>query len=111
MAKSASWSIKDLRQAIRMKRQGATCAVIAAALGRGVVAVEAKLNWSGTIPVKNAVPRPMESVPIRANEEQIERSDAPHRDLTGIICGDPAIGYSALDRKRGATPIATLGSE
>jgi len=107
MAKSASWSIKDLRQAIRMKRQGAICAVIAAALGRRAVAVEAKLNWSGTIPVKNPVPRPIEAPPIRANEGQTKRSGAPHRDLTGIICGDPAIGYSALDRKRGARPIAS----
>ena len=45
MAKGASWSMKELQQAIRMKRRGVACAEIAAALGRRSDAVAAKLEF------------------------------------------------------------------
>ena len=45
MAKGASWSMKELQQAIRMKRRGIACADIAAALGRHSDAVAAKLEF------------------------------------------------------------------
>jgi hypothetical protein len=106
MPKTASWSMKELQQAIRMKRQGMTCAGIAAALGRSVAAVEAKLKGCGITPVKVSLPRLIEAATTRANAEPITRNGASHRDLTGAICGDPAIGYSALDRKVGAAPTA-----
>lgn len=31
---------------------------------------------------------------------QIAYLSAPARDLTGLICGDPPLGYSALERRR-----------
>lgn len=45
MAKGTSWSMKELQQAVRMKRRGVTCAEIAIALGRPMDAVEAKLAF------------------------------------------------------------------
>lgn len=45
MAKGASWSMKELQQAIRMKRRGVGYADIAVALGRRMDAVEAKLEF------------------------------------------------------------------
>lgn len=45
MAKGASWSMKELQHAIRMKRRGAGYADIAVALGRRRDAVEAKLEF------------------------------------------------------------------
>lgn len=45
MAKGTSWSMKELQQAIRMKRRGVACAEIAVALGRPMDAVAAKLAF------------------------------------------------------------------
>jgi hypothetical protein len=104
MPKTASWSMKEFQQAIRMKRQGMTCASIAAALGRSVAAVEAKLKGCGLTPVKVSLPRLIAAAATPAIAKPITRYGASHRDLTGAICGDPAIGYSALDR---VAPTAT----
>ena len=105
MAKGVSWSMKELQQALRMKRQGATCADMAVALGRSAAAVEAKFKYWGktrvNVPTTHLIKRSTSAI-----EEQIERNAAHHRDLTAAICGDPPIGYSALDRKRGIPPAA-----
>jgi hypothetical protein len=107
MAKNASWSMKELHHAIRMKRQGASCAKIAVALGKSAAAVEAKLKPGGMAPLRLPAQRLIEAAATRVMAEPIRRDGAPHRDLTGAICGDPAIGCSALDRKRGGVaPIA-----
>jgi hypothetical protein len=106
MSKCMSWSMKEFRQALRMKRQGATCADIALVLGRSAVAVEAKLNYRGKAHANVTIARPNEG-PASAIEEQVKRNAAHHRDLTGAICGDPPVGYSALDRKRGVPPAAS----
>jgi hypothetical protein len=89
----ASWSMKEFQQALRMKRRGATCAHIAAALGRSTTAVEAKLKYCGKKPVKLPMTRSLE-VPTSYIEEQFKRNSAHHRDLTGVICGDPPPAYS-----------------
>jgi hypothetical protein len=106
MAKCMSWSMKEFQQALRMKRQGATCADIAVVLGRSTVAVEAKLKYCGKARVNVSIARLIEG-PTSAIEEQVKRNAAHHRDLTGAICGDPPLGYSALDRKRGVAPAAS----
>jgi hypothetical protein len=103
MAKCMSWSMKEFQHALRMKRQGATCADIALALGRSAVAVEAKLKYCGKARVNVSIAYLIER-PTSAVEEQVKRNAAHHRDLTGAICGDPPVGYSALDRKRGLPP-------
>jgi hypothetical protein len=105
MAKGVSWSMKELQQALRMKRQGATCADIAVALGRNATAVEAKFKCWGKTRVNVPIAHKIEG-PKNAVEEQIKRNGAYHRDLTGAICGDPPIGYSALDRQRSVPPAA-----
>jgi hypothetical protein len=99
MAKGASWSMKEFHQALRMKRQGMSCTDIAIALGKKVAAIEAKLKCCGKRPVNFPNPYPTEGSTDDL-EAQSERDVAHHRDLTGVICGDPPIGYSALDRKR-----------
>ena len=104
MIKNASWSMKEIQHAIRMRRQGVSCADIAAALGKSVGAVEGKLNHGAKTTVKVSPPRSVGAPTPGATQEQIWRNGAPYRDLTGVICGDPAIGYSALDRKRGVAP-------
>lgn len=38
--------------------------------------------------------------PSRAELEGRERREAADRTLTALICGDPAPGFSALDRRR-----------
>jgi hypothetical protein len=105
MAKGVSWSMKELQQALRMKRQGASCADIAVALGRSAAAVETKFEYRGKTRV-NVPIAPLIEGPTSVVEEQIKRNAAHHRDVTGAICGDPPIGYSALDRKRGLPPAA-----
>jgi hypothetical protein len=97
MAKGASWSMKEFRRALRMKRQGVTCADIAHALGRNPAAVEAKLNCckktSANVPIAH-----LTQGQIGPLEGQIKPNAAHHRNLTAAICGDPPIGHSALDR-------------
>jgi hypothetical protein len=100
MAKGAAWSMKELRQALRLKRQGVTCADIAPVLGRTAEAIEAKLKCFGKSSVRVPIARSGER-PASAAEEQIRRNAACHRDLTGAICGDPPVGFSALDREFG----------
>jgi hypothetical protein len=39
--------MKDLQQTLRKRRQGATCADMAVALGRSAAAVDAKLKYFG----------------------------------------------------------------
>lgn len=43
-------------------------------------------------------------VSARPSDEQIRQRDTrmamPHRDLTAILCGDPPLGFSALDARR-----------
>jgi hypothetical protein len=105
MAKGVSWSMKELQQALRMKRQGAICADIAVALGKSSAAVEAKLKYLGkrrvNAPIAHLIERPTSAI-----EEQIKPNASRHHDLTGAICGDPPVGHSALDRKRGIRPAA-----
>jgi hypothetical protein len=103
MAKGISWSIKEFQQALRMKRQGVACTDIAIALGRSAAAVEAKLNYRGKIAANVPTVHSAEGS-TNALEGQIKRNGAHHRDLTGAICGDPPIGYSALDRQRSLPP-------
>jgi hypothetical protein len=103
MAKGVSRSIKEFQQALRMRRQGVTCTNIAIALGRNAAAVEAKLKCCGKTPVNVPIAHRTEG-PTGALEGQVERNAAYHRDLTGAICGDPPVGYSALDRKRSVPP-------
>jgi hypothetical protein len=100
MAKGGSWSMKELQQALRMKRQGVPYADIASTLGRKVEAIEAKLKGYGKIPAIVPIARSGEK-PASAAEGQTRRNVACHRDLTGAICGDPPLGYSALDGKGG----------
>jgi hypothetical protein len=102
--------MKDLQHAIRMKRRGASCANIAAVLGKSAGAVEAKLKHSSKATAKISAARSIETPASCPMEEQIRRSAPPCRDLTGVICGDPEIGYSALDRRRAETPAARRGS-
>jgi hypothetical protein len=99
-----SWSMKEFQQALRMKRRGATCADIGAALGRSTAAVEAKLKYCGRIPVTIPMTRSLEE-PTSAIEEQSKRNAAHHRDLTGVICGDPPTGYLAA-HKNGSAPTS-----
>jgi hypothetical protein len=106
MAKGVSWSMKELQQALRMKRRGTTCADIGVALGRSTATVQAKLKYRGKTRVKISITHLIEG-PTSTLEEQIKRNAAHHRDLTGSICGDPPVGYSALDRKRGVPPAAS----
>jgi hypothetical protein len=99
-----SWSMKEFQQALRMKRRGATCADIGAALGRSAAAVEAKFKYCGKTPVTIPITRSPEE-PTSAIEEQIKRNAAHHRDLTGAICGDPPAGYLAA-YKNGSAPAS-----
>src|SRR5712692_7640201 len=94
MAKGVSWSMKELQQALRMKRRGATCADIAVALGRSAAMIEAKFKYSSKTRVNLSITHLIEEQ-TSAIEEQIKRNAAHHRDLTGAICGDPPVGYSA----------------
>ena len=104
-----SWSMKEFQQALRMKRRGATCAEIGAALGRRTAAVEAKFKYCGSIPVAIPMTRPLEE-PTSAIEEQSKRNAADYRDLTGVICGDPPTGYLAA-YKIGSAPAQFVRDE
>ena len=99
-----SWSMKEFQQALRMKRRGATPADIGAALGKRTAAVEAKFRHCGRIPATIPMTRSLEE-PTSAIEEQIKRNAAHHRDLTGVICGDPPAGYLAAHRN-GSAPAS-----
>ena len=62
MAKGASWSMKELQQAIRMKRRGVGYAEIAIALGRPMDAVEAKLEFCSNKPASREPDAPTPDV-------------------------------------------------
>lgn len=105
-----SWSMKEFQQALRMKRRGATCADIGAALGRSAAAVEAKLKYCGKTPVTIPMTQSPEE-PTSAVEEQIKRIAAHHRDLTGAICGDPPPGFLAAHRNGSAAASQFIRNE
>lgn len=42
-------------------------------------------------------------VPQGVLTDRARRQEAPHRDLAGAVFGDPPKGFSALDRRRGAS--------
>lgn len=88
------WTQKDYEVARDMLAAGHDHEAIAARIGRSVSGVKQKLAL-----VPQASGRPTELMLLRRDR----REDASYRrDLTGMLCGDPPPGYSALDRKRAA---------
>lgn len=117
---AASWSDAEKATALRMKADGAKPVEIAAALGRTEKSVRAKIytmqmNQAQRLrdnATRNArrydsdqgrraagIGIAVSMAPdIDAIDERNRRIAAPHRDLTALLCGDPPLGFSALDR-------------
>lgn len=118
------WTATEKATVNRMKGEGASTDRIASALHRTVQSVEGFIRWRDTPPEARlkkakyvyAYRRqmglvgagrggiPVHSVmPIAPDPQAIADRDyrvgLPPRSLTAFICGDPAIGYSALDRR------------
>ncbi len=74
MAKGTSWSMKELQQAIRMKRRGVACAEIAVALGRPMDAVEAKLAFCNQKRASPCREKMDAGFAISASTKEVERS-------------------------------------
>lgn len=116
------WSSSDVETLMQMKSAGLSNEAIAERLGRTAKAVSAKLEYVALSPAqreerrqhlrerrlrKNPPQRLHENSQIveatRPNLSQISermaRYAAPHRDLAGMLFGDPPVGYSALERR------------
>ena len=119
---SPPWTEEEKQFAVSQRLQSVPWAEIAAQLpGRTIQAVKLKVAYVLLTPEQKArrleterrryrsrVPsRDAETVSARPtdsqlNERNIRLTSAP-RDLTALMMGDPPRGWSALDRKRGAT--------
>ena len=74
---------------------------IAAALGRRIETVRARFHWAGPSfrPPQN-INKNGWRLPAQVDAERFARAQAlAARDLTATVFGDPAPGYSALDRR------------
>lgn len=98
------WTEGETRRAERMREENHSAIEIAAALGRTVESVKAKLAYFSPRGAKGeGEPRPAVSAFALAQRER-RCVAAGCRDLTAELMGDPPPGFSALDRKRAAEP-------
>jgi len=119
------WSQHDSDEAQSMHDAGASSEEIGKRFGRTASAIDMHLKLRRLGPdkcaqyaavrnkrrAKKAAPKqyPTErdmdaSISFRPTSEMMRdrdmRAALPHRDLTGILCGDPPIGLSALEMRR-----------
>ncbi|MDQ2084684.1 hypothetical protein RA307_31270 [Xanthobacteraceae bacterium Astr-EGSB] len=102
------WTDDELVDLRRMQTTlGYTIAEMAEETGRAAASIRARLKAG--LPNLGPAGRPAgnqdlydrpRSVPAATLAERAARQLAPARDLTGLVLGDPPVGYSALDRIR-----------
>jgi hypothetical protein len=100
------WSEDEVNALIALMNEGATFAVAGEKIGRGMEATKKK--WAAMNAERMDlldIERPV-IVPKERLVERRRRLDAPHRTLVGACLGDPAIGYSALDKRADASARA-----
>lgn len=117
------WTEKRLEFLATLMGENVPLQEIADRIGISKRAVEGRLYWNRMTPEARAKRREainarrrenhakaerritIEQVQVsaRPSGEQIRQRDMrmamPHRDLTAILCGDPKIGFSALDQR------------
>jgi hypothetical protein len=98
------WTEHEIWRAKRWKATGYSCQEIDRMLGRTVGSTNHKLHHADMAPVGEhhapTVIGAMRATPEVLAERERRREALDRRDLTGQFCGDPPIGYSALDRRQ-----------
>jgi hypothetical protein len=95
--KNKHWTQEDIKKARKLVDAKASDEECIAAVGRKYWSCYMKIarDRYGKSDVRvEAAP----IIPPTVIEEAVKRMAAP-RDLTGVICGDPPKGYSALERR------------
>lgn len=113
----AKWTDSELTQLQNMMAQRIPHAAIATTLGRSIKSIRTKMDhlkrpheYRAMARKRYAAARPQRSVEDREPRPTDEmmfarylRLSAPYRDLTGLLLGDPRVGYAALDNH--AVPV------
>jgi DNA-binding CsgD family transcriptional regulator len=124
MKTSGRWSTSESEQLYDLRTSGKTIKEIAAEMGRSEHSVEARWRWLHISEESRERRRQAEyarrrtlGMKVRGRSGACGRSDQTqrsypvevfidrdarektHRTLTAVLCGDPAPGWSALDRK------------
>jgi hypothetical protein len=99
------WTINELTRARAMRANGESYAKIDAALGRRVGSTQGKFDYLATEkqrsrPDDEQLPGLRLASTDALADREARREAADRRDLTAATFGDPAPGYSALDRRR-----------
>lgn len=113
------WSVEETAELERLRADGLTYEQIAAAMNRTKASCKERFRWinmsesereikntrnfyarNGNVdPARVRRRRVPFTAPTDVFAERHQRINAP-RSLTAIFCGDPAPGFSALDRKQ-----------
>lgn len=95
-----AWTVPEVNQARQWLDAGYPIAWVAKQFGRTAHAVESKLykymQHHGCSHAQFRV-----GLATRLDELSVRKEGLDRRDLTGRICGDPPIGFSALDKRGG----------
>lgn len=117
------WTEQEVARVQEMRRNKIAYEVIAHALGRSTKSIKTQLSYAKMTPDQRERRAQYERdrragqnktlakeagikfeahksvVPAAVISERNRRIDAPFRDLTAAIFGDPPVGYSALERR------------
>jgi hypothetical protein len=94
-----SWTDEEVEHALGLRRLGLAVKQIALKIGRTELAVFSKFT---EISHNSAQPQVCRVTPEALAAREARRDGYDRRDLTATFCGDPPVGYSALDdRTRG----------
>ena len=105
-AKPRRFLASDIEQLIALKRKGLNHATIAKIMRRPANSIHYQLVTRGLIVIKKRRVGPSVSghheydptIPAYVIAAREKYLDAPRRDLTASVFGDPPVGYSSLDR-------------
>ena len=99
------WSLAEKAELFRLRlEEGLDWSEIALALGRTESGVKSKFKYEQFRQQVAApdFPEAREPVPESVLREQARRVTAWYRGQVGALCGDPPVGFSALDRRAAA---------
>ena len=97
-----SWTAQEIEQLKHLRDvERLTFTKIAKIMGRPSATVASKHSYlRTTMPIRHdAEQRISFIIPDAVKEEWKRRQMASHRDLTSAFCGDPPLGFSALDQR------------
>lgn len=101
-ATSKRWTVGDEATLKRLISEGKPPRQIAIEMGRARSCIYSKINYTAKIGTKVHVEYVARVFVPPACLEDRERRLAAVRDITSLLCGDPAPGHSALEKRQRA---------